>query len=146
MARMHTNGKGISGSMKPFSTYVPTHITATIPEIKKTIVHLANRGNTASMIGIILRDQHGIGNVSDILGMPLSAFLKEQKVAPSIPDDVTCLVDRANKIRLHLTTNKKDNGAKYRLNLINSRIHRLIRYYKGKSVLPANWKPTVGLN
>jgi len=48
-------------------------------------------------------------------------------------------------IRLHLNQFKKDNDAKYRLILINSRLHRLVRYYKEKNILPGNWKPAVNL-
>ncbi|KAB0405955.1 hypothetical protein E2I00_012144, partial [Balaenoptera physalus] len=34
----------------------------------------------------------------------------------------------------------QDKDAKFRLILIESRIHRLARYYKTKRVLPPNWK------
>ena len=43
-------------------------------------------------------------------------------------------------IRKHLERNRKDKDAKFRLILIESRIHRLARYYKTKGVLPPNWK------
>ncbi|KAI5149771.1 small subunit ribosomal protein S13e [Enteropsectra breve] len=140
MARMHSSGKGKSGSMKPFSTSIPTFMDMDIAEVKKTIIHLANRGNTAAIIGTILRDCHGIGNVEDVLGVPLLTFMRENKVAAAIPDDLQSLINRSANIKLHLTGNNKDNDAKYRLNLINSRLHRLVRYYKEKSILPANWK------
>ena len=34
----------------------------------------------------------------------------------------------------------KDKDAKFRLILVESRIHRLARYYKTKGVLPPTWK------
>lgn len=34
----------------------------------------------------------------------------------------------------------QDKDAKFRLILVESRIHRLARYYKRTSVLPPNWK------
>ena len=34
----------------------------------------------------------------------------------------------------------KDVDSKYRLILIESRVHRLARYYKRTQVLPPNWK------
>ena len=35
---------------------------------------------------------------------------------------------------------RKDKDSKFRLILIESRIHRLARYYKKKQVLPPTWK------
>lgn len=43
-------------------------------------------------------------------------------------------------IRKHLERNRKDRDAKFRLILVESRIHRLARYYKTKRVLPPTWK------
>lgn len=129
--------------MKPFTTTIPTYLPETIAEIEKTIIHMANRGNTAAMIGTVLRDQYGIGNVADVVGTNMLAFMKKNNCAPVIPDDLAALINKASSIRKHLATFKKDNDAKYRLILVNSRLHRLVRYYKGKCVLPTNWKPTI---
>ena len=43
-------------------------------------------------------------------------------------------------VRKHLERNRKDKDSKFRLILIESRIHRLSRYYKSVSVLPPNWR------
>lgn len=43
-------------------------------------------------------------------------------------------------VRKHLERNRKDKDAKFRLILIESRIHRLARYYKTVGVLPPTWK------
>jgi len=34
----------------------------------------------------------------------------------------------------------QDKDSKFRLILVESRIHRLARYYKMKKILPPNWK------
>merc|ERR1712045_853870 len=47
---------------------------------------------------------------------------------------------KAVAMRKHLERNRKDTDSKFRLILVESRIHRLARYYKSKSVLPPNWK------
>ncbi|ELA40942.1 uncharacterized protein VICG_02031 [Vittaforma corneae ATCC 50505] len=141
MARMHTAGKGQSISMKPLSTTVPTFMTKPIYEIKKDIIQHANKGMVPSAIGNLLRDQYGVGNAKDILGKTILEFCKENNCAPIIPEDLNSLIRKSNVIRLHLLSHRKDNDAKYRLNLINSRVHRLVRYYKETSVLPGNWKP-----
>ena len=143
MGRMHSSGKGRSSSFKPFTTTIPTYMEGTIPEIKSAIIALAKKNQPAARIGATVRDLYGVGNVRDVLGCDLVEFLKKNNCAPAIPSDLECLVTRANAIRKHLSTYKKDNDAKYRLILINSRLHRLVRYYKEKSVLPGNWKPAV---
>lgn len=142
MARMHCDSKGKSGSMRPFTTTVPTYMTKSIPEIKKDIIQMANRGSTAACIGNVLRDQYGVGTASDILGgKKIVQFLKESGVNMGIPEDLAALVARANLLRQHLLTNKNDNASKHRLVLITSRLHRLARYHREKGNIPANWKP-----
>lgn len=141
MARMHCAGKGQSISMKPLSSTVPTFMLKPIYDIKKDILVHANKGMAPSAIGNLLRDQYGVGNAEDILGQSLLAFCRENNCAPIIPEDLNSLIEKSNSIRSHLVAHKKDSDAKYRLILINSRLHRLIRYYKEKSLLPGNWKP-----
>ena len=48
--------------------------------------------------------------------------------------------NKAVSVRKHLERNRKDKDAKFRLILIESRIHRLARYYKTVGVLPPTWK------
>lgn len=43
-------------------------------------------------------------------------------------------------MRKHLDKFRGDTDAKFRLILIESRIHRLSRYYKTVKGLPPNWK------
>lgn len=40
----------------------------------------------------------------------------------------------------HLERNRRDKDTKFRLILVESRIHRLARYYKTAKKLPPNWK------
>jgi small subunit ribosomal protein S13e len=50
------------------------------------------------------------------------------------------LMFQAVAVRKHLERNRKDKDSKFRLILIESRIHRLSRYYKTVGVLQPNWK------
>ena len=50
------------------------------------------------------------------------------------------LYDQAVAVRKHLERNRKDKDSKFRLILIESRIHRLSRYYKAVGALPPTWK------
>ena len=61
-------------------------------------------------------------------------------LAPSLPEDLYHLIKKAVAIRKHLEKQRKDKDAKFRLILVESRVHRLARYYKRKRVLPPNWK------
>ena len=61
-------------------------------------------------------------------------------LAPAIPEDLWHLVKKAVAVRKHLETNRKDKDSKFRLILIESRIHRLARYYKSKQQIPPSFK------
>ena len=49
-------------------------------------------------------------------------------------------IRKAVAVRKHLERNRKDKDSKFRLILIESRIHRLSRYYKSVGSLPPTWK------
>ncbi|PTD10007.1 40S ribosomal protein S13 [Fusarium culmorum] len=59
---------------------------------------------------------------------------------PELPEDLYMLIKKAVAVRKHLERNRKDKDSKFRLILIESRIHRLARYYKTVGVLPPTWK------
>lgn len=84
--------------------------------------------------------------------------------AATLPEDLYHLIKKAVNIRRHLEKNRKDTDSKFRcvlaralrgcglaltgvcsavlrsLILVESRIHRLARYYKSKKALPPVWK------
>ena len=86
------------------------------------------------------RDSHGVAQVRFVTGNKILRILKSKGLAPDLPEDIYYLIKKAVSIRKHLDRNRKDRDAKFRLILIESRIHRLGRYYRQKSVLPPNWK------
>jgi small subunit ribosomal protein S13e len=90
--------------------------------------------------GIILRDSHGVAQVRYVNGNKVLRIMKALGLKPDIPEDLYHLIKKAVSIRKHLERNRKDIDSKFRLILIESRIHRLARYYKIKNVLPPNWK------
>jgi ribosomal protein S15P/S13E len=61
-------------------------------------------------------------------------------LAPEIPEDLYHLIKKAVSVRKHLERNRKDKDSKFRLILVESRIHRLARYYKRAKKLPPTWK------
>lgn len=90
--------------------------------------------------GVRLRDAKGIANVKALTGNKILRILKAKGLAPNIPEDLYHLIKKAVSVRKHMEKNRSDYDSKFRLILIESRIHRLARYYKKNNVLPGNWK------
>ncbi|VDN01408.1 unnamed protein product [Thelazia callipaeda] len=140
MGRMHNPGKGISQSALPYRRSVPTWLKLTSEEIQEQITLLAKKGLRPSQIGVVLRDSHGVAQVRRVTGNKIVRILKAKGMAPELPEDLYHLIKKAVNIRKHLERNRKDKDSKYRLILVESRIHRLARYYKTKRQLPTTWK------
>ncbi|CAG7835862.1 unnamed protein product [Allacma fusca] len=140
MGRMHAPGKGISQSALPYRRGVPTWLKQSPEDVKDQIYMLAKKGLMPSKIGGILRDSHGVAQVRFVTGSKILRILKAKGLAPDIPEDLYFLIKKAVSIRKHLERNRKDKDSKFRLILVESRIHRLARYYKTKRVLAPNWK------
>lgn len=140
MGRMHTPGKGISASAIPYRRTPPSWLKTSAEEVVDHICKLARKGQTPSQIGVTLRDSHGIPQVTNVTGNKIVRILKGHGLAPEIPEDLYHLIKKAVQVRKHLERNRKDRDSKFRLILIESRIHRLARYYKTSGQLAPNWK------
>jgi|EP00657_Telonema_sp_P-1_P009971 small subunit ribosomal protein S13e len=140
MGRMYGKGKGVAGSSLPYKRTPPAWLKVGTRDIVKTIVTLARKGMNPSMIGMHLRDSMGIPQVKQITGRKIVRILKQHKLAPELPEDLYCLTKRAVSMRKHLERSRKDMDTKYRLILVESRIHRLVRYYKRTKSVPANFR------
>ena len=132
--------KGISDSALPYKRSAPQWLSVTSEDVEDHICKLAKRGLPPSQIGLVLRDAHGIAQVKSVTGSKILRLLKKNGLSPDIPEDLYCLIKKAVSIRKHLESNRKDRDSKFRLILVESRIHRLSRYYKRSKVLPPNWK------
>lgn len=93
-----------------------------------------------SQIGVVLRDGHGIGQVKAVTGQKILRVLKKEGLAPQVPEDLYHLIKKAVSIRKHLERNRNDKDSKFRLILVESRIHRIARYYKTARQLPPTWR------
>jgi len=140
MGRMHTPGKGIARSSLPYRRTPPTWCKIEPEKVKEEIFKYAKKGMTPSSIGVVLRDSLGIAQVNSITGSKILRILKTAGLAPELPEDLYHLIKKAVNIRRHLEKNRKDIDSKFRLILVESRIHRLARYYKTKKSLPPSWK------
>merc|ERR1712072_141380 len=140
MGRMHSKGKGIARRSLPYKRTAPSWVKQSAGECVKEIRAMAKKGFTPSQIGVVLRDSHGIPQVKMVAGNKIVRILRSQGLAPSLPEDLYCLIKKAVAVRKHLEKNRKDKDSKFRLILIESRIHRPARYYKLAKMLPANFK------
>jgi small subunit ribosomal protein S15 len=97
-------------------------------------------GLTASQIGIILRDEYGIPLAKPILGKTITDVLTENGVKQDMPEDLDRLVKKALGLQRHLRMHNSDRRNVRSLELIESKIHRLSRYYKKRDKIAKNWK------
>ncbi|ORX78644.1 40S ribosomal protein S13 [Anaeromyces robustus] len=140
MGRMHAPGKGIASSALPYKRTPPSWLKTSSEEVIEQICKFAKKGMTPSQIGVVLRDSQGIAQVKSVTGNKILRILKSNGLAPELPEDLYFLIKKAVAVRKHLERNRKDSEAKFRLILIESRIHRLARYYKTSGQLAPNWK------
>jgi len=140
MARMHARRKGRSGSERPMISENPEWVPLKATEIEDLVVKLAKDGLISARIGLILRDQYGVPDVKLATGKTVTEIMKEKDVAPALPEDLSSLMRRAISLNVHVRENGGDVSNRRGLQLIESKIRRLERYYKDNGVLPQDWK------
>jgi small subunit ribosomal protein S15 len=138
MARMYSRRKGKSGSRKPVDKKA-AWVKYKPKEIEQIILKLQKEGMKAAQIGIILRDQYGIPLVKPLMKKSISTILKDNKLNPEIPDDLMNLLKLAVDLHAHMAKNRRDYSSKRGLELAESKIRRLAKYYKRTRVLPPEW-------
>ena len=107
--------------------------------ITKIILDLRKEGASSAKIGLVLRDRHGVPDVKLATGKRIGTILRENKLATEIPEDLRDLMSKALNLRKHLSENKRDLHNKRQLNLVESKIRRLVKYYTSSKKLPAGW-------
>lgn len=137
---MHSRSKGKASSKKPLAKKKNTWQRYDKNEIKQLIVKLAKAQNSSSKIGMILRDSYGIPDVKQASGITITRILAEEKLLPKLPEDMLSLVKRYIKIVKHLESNKKDKTSLRGMQLTESKIKRLAKYYKNTGKIPSDWR------
>ena len=140
MARMHSRKKGKSGSKHPPRMSPPPWVEYKKEEVEALVVKLGKEGVSSSLIGLILRDQYGIPDVKLITGKKITEILEDNGMKPKYPEDLLNLIRKAVRIRKHLEENKKDYHSKRGLELTESKIKRLVKYYRRTKKLPEDWR------
>lgn len=140
MARIHARTKGKSGSTHPMREKHPEWSSLNPREIEGRIMELAKTEKTTSEIGMILRDQYAVPDVKIATGKTITQILEQNKMTPEIPEDLKNLIKTALKLKKHIDQNKKDLKTKRSLSLTESKIRRLMKYYRREQRLPEGWK------
>jgi len=139
MSRMHSSRKGSSGSKKPMATENPKWVQQSADEVKDLVAKMATEGVTMAKIGLVLRDQYGIPNIRLATGKTIKEICAEKDVKFELPDDLQNLMKRAVSLSGHVKSNPKDLHNTRGLRLIESKIRRLVKYYKREGVIPESW-------
>jgi small subunit ribosomal protein S15 len=139
MARIYSKKKGKSKSTKPSKPTIKAWVRYKPKEVELLVIRLAKEGLSTSSIGLHLRDTYGIPDVKLITKKTITKILHDKNLTSKIPENMMFLLRRVVALQKHLEANKKDQVAKRGLLLTESKIRRLVRYYKNTKVLPANW-------
>lgn len=140
MSRRYSGKKGKSGSKRPLKKTHPSWIRYKPKEVEMLIIKMAKEGKSPSQIGLILRDTYGIPLVKNIINKRITKVLEENNIISKIPEDVTALIKRSMFVKKHIEINKNDEVAKRGITLIESKIKRLVKFYKMTGRMPEDWK------
>jgi small subunit ribosomal protein S15 len=135
MARMHSRRRGSSGSDRPAADEPPEWSDVDEDAIEERVVELAEEGHDPSQIGMKLRDEGVQGTpVPDVklaTGKKVTEILEANDVTPDFPEDLRNLMERAVRLRDHMAEHPGDAQNKRALQNTESKIRRLVDYYRG---------------
>ncbi|WP_049970444.1 30S ribosomal protein S15 [Haladaptatus cibarius] len=138
MARMHTRRRGSSGSDRPVADEPPEWSDVEADDVEDRVVELAEDGYSPSEIGLKLRDEGVTGtpvpNVKLVTGKKVTEILEENDAEPDLPEDLYNLMERAVRLREHVDENPQDKHNKRALQNTESKVRRLVNYYRGDEV------------
>ena len=132
---MHSRRRGSSGSDRPTADEPPEWSDVDTEAIEERVVELAEEGHDPSQIGLELRDEGVQGTpVPDVklaTGKKVTGILEAHDAAPDLPEDLRNLMERAVRLRDHMDENPGDAQNKRALQNTESKIRRLVDYYRG---------------
>jgi small subunit ribosomal protein S15 len=132
---MHTRRRGSSDSDKPVADEPPEWSDVDEDAIEERVVELAEQGHSPSQIGLKLRDEGVKGTpIPDVklaTGKKVTEILDENDATGEVPEDLYNLLERAVRLREHMDENPQDAANKRALQNTQSKVRRLISYYRG---------------
>ena len=142
MARMYARKRGKSGSKKPLVKSA-AWVEYNPKEVEELVIKYAKEGVQSARIGTILRDQYGIPSVKVITKKSITDIMRENNLYSEVPEDLFNLLKKAVKLSSHLERFKKDKQSKHGMELLESKIRRLVKYYKRTGKLDKKWEYSI---
>ena len=135
---MHSRRRGSSGSDRPAADDPPEWSDVDADAVEERVVELAENGHSPSEIGLKLRDE-GVDGTPDpdvtlVTDKKVTEILEEHDADPEFPEDLRNLRERAVRLREHMDENPTDHQNKRALQNTESKIRRLVDYYRGDEV------------
>jgi len=104
-------------------------------DIEARVVELAEEGVQPSEIGLRLRDSGVDGtpvpNVKLATGKKITGILEANDAAPDLPEDLRNVMVTAVRLADHMDANPQDYQNKRALQNAESKVRRLVNYYRG---------------
>ena len=129
-------------SSKPVRESAPEWVPMLPREVESKVIELAKEGKQPAVIGLILRDSYGIPSVHEVTGKKIQQILADNNLAGKLPQDLQNLVQRAIALQEHLAANPRDLHNLRGLELMESRVRALAKYYVSRGDLPDTWAYT----
>lgn len=142
MSRMHSDGRGSSGSNKPVNKKTPRWVDYDEDEIADLVVKMRRNGLDPSQIGMKLRDEYGIPSVKEATGDKITEILEEEGVELNVPEELQNLLNKAEDIQEHLEENPNDQNAERNLELTEAKIRRVAQFHRENGNIDQDWKYT----
>jgi small subunit ribosomal protein S15 len=108
-------------------------------DVESMVVKLREKNLSQSQIGMVLRDAHGIPGVKLATGKSMGRIIADADMTTPVPEDLTFLIQKALRLRRHLESNHNDIHNKRSLQNCESKIRRLVKYYRRTGTLPDDW-------
>ena len=135
---MHSRRRGSSGSDRPAADEPPEWSDVDAEAIEERVVELAENGLGPSQIGLELRDSGVQGTpIPDVklaTGKKVTEILGENDAKPDLPEDLENLMKQAARLNEHVEENPTDYQNKRALQNTESKIRRLMEYYRGDEI------------
>lgn len=118
---------------------MPTWVEYSGPEVEELVLKLANQGLSKAMLGQTLRDTYGVPSVFNVTGKSVTQILAEGGIKAEFPEDLMNLIRRTVRMRRHLKQNSRDVHNTSKLVHVESKIRRLVIYYRETGAIPKKW-------
>ncbi len=140
MAKLHSKKHGKSGSKRPTIKSAPEWVDYASHEVEELVLKMHKEGHNPTTIGHTLRDQYGVPLVKNMTGKTISQIIVDGGQKIGYPDDLISLIRKAVRVANHLKANKGDAHNTTKLIHIESKIKRLVKYYRRSGRLPPLWE------